>query len=400
MNPYISLYDLMHGIRQALDAGFSGHTFRILAETTDIKIYHNRQYAFFNLVEKQGDEIVAAAGGVIWKNNFHLIRDFEKATGVQFNQNLELVMEVEMQFHERYGLRLSVIDIDTAFTLGKIEQERELVLRKLATNEPRWLWLEDGEYVSANQLLKKPLVMQRIALIAAPGSDGRRDFLQELQGNTWKLAYAVTEFPASVQGAHAAAEIYSGLEQIARRHHDFDAIALVRGGGGNTDFSAFDHYDVAKAIASCPKPVFTGIGHDRNISVADVVAHESLKTPTRCAAAMTENNLGFLSFVQDAGQLIASSARRFIDQGRRDMEDKKRRLQNAAGWRVEAEKNRLLQTDRHLEMLYPVRTLAAGYAMVRKNGKVLRSVADMQPGDKVQIRLADGNRDAIITEES
>lgn len=396
MNPYISLYDLMHGIRRALDAGFTGTTFRVLAETTDIKVYQTRQYAFLNLVEKQGEDIVAAAGAVVWKNNFHLIRDFEKATGVRFDQNLEIVVEVEVQFHERYGLRLSIIDIDTAYTLGKLEQEREKVLRKLAAEEPQLLWLEDGEYVSANQLLKKPLVMQRVALIAAAGSDGRRDFLQELNGNAWGIAYAVHEFPAAVQGTAAAGEIMRRLEQISASGSDFDVVALVRGGGSNTDFSAFDSYEVAKSIAACPRPVLTGIGHDRNVSVADVICHEMLKTPTRCAAAITEHNLAYLSFVQEARLVIGKSARRFIDNGRNELADRRRRIGSALKWRLESEKNRLLQSDRHLEMLYPERTLVTGYAMVRKHGKVVRSVKDLNAGDEVEIRLADGTARAGI----
>lgn len=397
MKPWIALSDLMSGIKKAIESGFSGHTFRILAETTDVKVYHQRQYAFLNLVEKQGDQIAAAAGAVIWRDHFPLIRNFEKATGITFAQNLELVLEVEIQFHERYGLRLSIVDIDTAYTLGKLEQERENVLRKLAAQEPQLLWLEDGDYVSANHLLKRPLVMQRIALISAAGSDGRRDFLQELQNNSWAIRYHITEFNAAVQGTGAAGEIARQLNNIAGHAADFDLIAIVRGGGSNTDFSAFDHYEVAKQICASPKPVWTGIGHDRNISVADVVCNEMLKTPTRCAAAITEHNLGFLGFIQDSRQKIGKSAERFIENGRNDLAEKKRRIQNALKWRIESERSRLLQNDRHLEMLYPAKTLIAGYAMIRKNGKVIRSVSDLNVNDDIQIRLADGVANATIT---
>lgn len=396
MNPWISLSDLMTGIRRAIEAGFNGHTFRILAETTDVKVYHQRQYAFLNLVEKQGDNIAAAAGAVIWRDNFHLIRNFEKATGVSFTQNLEVVLEVEIQFHERYGLRLNVIDIDTAYTLGKLEQEREKILRKLAAEEPQLLWLEDGDYVSANQLLKKPLVMQRVALISAAGSDGRRDFLQELSQNTWNIQYRIHEFNAAVQGANAASDIAARLNTITAAAADFDIVALVRGGGSNTDFSAFDNYSVAKQIAACPKPVFTGIGHDRNISVADVVCNQMLKTPTRCAAAITEHNLAFLSLIQDYRNKIGQAATRFIENGRTDISDKKRRISNAFMWRIESERSRLLQSDRHLEMLYPEKTLISGYALVRKNGKVVRTIQELNAGDTVEIRLADGKKDAVV----
>jgi exodeoxyribonuclease VII large subunit len=394
---FISLSELMTGIRVALERGFNGHTFRVLAEITDVKIYQQKQYAFLTLIEKQGADIVASAGAAVWRNCFGLIREFEKTTGVRFDQNLELVLEVAVTFHERYGLRLSIVGIDSSYTLGKLEQEREKVLRKLAYEEPHLLWLEDGDYVSANMLLSKPTVMQRVALISAAGSDGRRDFIKELTENAWGIGYAIAEFPAAVQGQTAAAEIAERLALIAEHASSFDMVALVRGGGSNTDFSAFDDYEVAKRIAGCPKPVFTGIGHDRNVSVADVVCHQMLKTPTRCAAAVTEHNLAFLSVVQESKLRIAQAARRFIEQGQLQIAEQKRRLMNAFSWRLQQERNLLEMAGKKYELLYPARTLATGYALVSSNGKVLKSVQDAKEGMQIEIRLADGTIKAIIT---
>ncbi len=397
MKPWMNLSDLMGGVRRAMEAGFNGHTFRIIAETTDVKVYQNRQYAFLNLVEKQGSEIAAAAGAVVWRDHFHRIREFESVTGVPFEQNLQLVMEVEVQFHERYGLRLSIVDIDTAYTLGKLEQEREKVLRKLAHEVPHLVWLEDGDYVSANKLLNHSLVMQRVALIAAPGSDGRRDFLKELQQNAWSVSYSVTEFPAAVQGNQAAADIKKQLDRIAQNAAQFDVVAMVRGGGSNTDLSAFDNYEVAKSIADCPRPVLTGIGHDRNVSVADVVGHTMLKTPTRCAAAITEHNLDFLGWVQQSRQQIGTAANRFIEQGKQQANDAGRRIKTAVSWKLESEKNRLLQAEKHLEMLQPSRTLELGYAMVKKQGHIVKSKEEVFEGDEIEIRFSDGYSQAVIT---
>jgi exodeoxyribonuclease VII large subunit len=397
MKPWMNLSDLMGGVRRALEAGFNGHTFRIIAETTDVKIYHNRQYAFLNLVEKQGTEIAAAASAVLWREHFHLIKEFENITGITFEQNLQVVLEVEIQFHERYGLRLNIIDIDTAYTLGKMEQEREKVLRKLAFDVPHLVWLEDGDYVSANHLLNKSLVMQRVALIAAPGSDGRRDFLKELEQNTWNIAYTVEEFPASVQGQNAARELLKQLNTIVSRCSEFDVIAMVRGGGSNTDLTAFDDYDLAKCIADCPKPVLTGIGHDRNISVADVVGHTMLKTPTRCAAAITEHNLAFLGWLQDGQTRIGNAAARFFENGKQQAQDASRRLKTAASWLLESEKNKLLQAEKHLDMLQPSKTLEMGYALISKNGHIVTSCQQIMENDTIKIRFSDGYSHALIT---
>jgi exodeoxyribonuclease VII large subunit len=397
MKPWMNLSDLMGGIRRALEAGFTGHTFRIIAETTDVKIYHNRQYAFLNLIEKQGSDIAAAAGAAIWRDHFHLIKEFENITGITFEQNLQVVLEVEIQFHERYGLRLNIVDIDTAYTLGKMEQEREKVLRKLAYDVPHLVWLEDGDYVSANQLLNKSLVMQRVALIAAPGSDGRRDFLKELQQNTWNIAYEVEEFPASVQGQNAARELLRQLNTIVARASEFDVIAMVRGGGSNTDLTAFDDYELAKTIADCPKPVLTGIGHDRNISVADVVGHTMLKTPTRCAASITEHNMAFLNWIQDGQTRIGHAATRFFENGKQQAQDAARRLKTAASWRLESEKNKLLQAEKHLDMLHPLKTLEMGFALISKNGHIVTSQKQVSENDSIEIRFSDGYSHALIT---
>ena len=394
---YITLSELMIGIRRVFERSFANQRIRVLAEITDVKVYPARFYAFFNLVEKQGEDAVASASAAIWRNQFHLISKFEKTTGVKFNQNLELVLEVEVSFHERYGLRLSVVDIDSSYTLGKIEQEREAVLRRLSVEKPHLLWLEDGEYVSANSLKPKSLVMQRVALVTAPNSDGRRDFIKELTENAWGMGYAITEFPAAVQGQTAVADLCRSFDLIHSAATEFDVVALVRGGGGNTDFSAFDHYDVAERIAGCARPVFTGIGHDRNVSVADVVCHTMLKTPTRCAAAITEHNLQFLSVVQNSRTKIGQSAKRFIELGVNNMADQKRRLSNAIQWRIKQETDRLNQSAKHFELLYPKYTLSTGYALVRKDGKVVKSIQDLTPGSVVEIRLADGTTTATIT---
>jgi exodeoxyribonuclease VII large subunit len=398
MKPWMNLSDLMGGVRRALEAGFTGHTFRIIAETTDVKIYHNRQYAFLNLVEKQGSEIAAAAGAVIWRDHFNLIKEFENVTGITFEQNRQVVLEVEIQFHERYGLRLNIVDIDTAYTLGKMEQEREKVLRKLAYDVPHLVWLEDGDYVSANQLLNKAMVMQRVALIAAPGSDGRRDFLKELIENSWNIAYEVEEFPASVQGQNAARELLKQLNNIVARAAEFDVIAMVRGGGSNTDLTAFDDYELAKTIADCPRPVLTGIGHDRNISVADVVGHTMLKTPTKCAAAITEHNVAFLGWLQEGQSRIGNAASRFLEAGKQQANDAARRLKTAASWLLESEKNKLLQAEKHVDMLHPAKTLEMGFALISKNGHIITSRRQVSDNDTIEIRFSDGYSQALITE--
>ena len=191
--------------------------------------------------------------------------------------------------------------------------------------------------------------------------------------------------------AHVAHILQRGF-RIAWR-----AKGCADGGGSNTDLTAFDDYELAKTIADCPKPVLTGIGHDRNISVADVVGHTMLKTPTRCAASITEHNMAFLSWIQDGQTRIGHAAARFFETGKQQAQDAARRLKTAASWRLESEKNKLLQAEKHLEMLHPLKTLEIGFALISKNGHIVTSRKQVSENDSIEIRFSDGYSHALIT---
>lgn len=386
---YIQLSDLVDAIGESLHENFGKNRYRIIAEITDVKVYYQRSYAFLNLVEKEGDEIVAATGGVIWRDHFHIIKDFEKATGVSFSQNLKLVLEIEVQFHNRYGLRISIVGIDETYTLGKLEQDRTKVLNNLIASHPKSVWMRDGEYRSANQLIKLPMVMQKIALIAAPGSDGRRDFLHELANNGYGLGYAVEEFPAQVQGDAAAGQIATHLNKISKTNGVFHSVAVVRGGGGNTDFSAFDSHEVALAVADCSLPVFTGIGHERNVSIADLLSHTSQKTPTKCAAGITEHNLNYLAFVQGAEDDIKKRVLRMLDQFKQQTKNAEMNLLKSLQWRITKERQKLEHAAEKLNMAGPIDTLQRGFALVYKDNKHVAKGVGLNPEEDIEIRFAD-----------
>lgn len=396
MREHVTLSELLGDVKNTLDKAYSRYTYRVLAEITDIKVYYNRQYAFLNLIEKQNGDIVATVGAVIWRDNFHIIREFEKATGVTFNQNLELVLEVEIQFHVRYGLRISVVAIDETYTLGKLEQEKQNVLLSLVKDHPKLVWMLAGETRSANHLRKLPMVMQKIALIAAPGSDGRRDFLHELENNAWNIDYSLMEFPAQVQGEAAAGQIAAQLHKINSTQNSFHGIAIVRGGGGNTDFSAFDSYQVGLAVAQCPYPVFTGIGHERNVSITDLLAFGPEKTPTKCAAAFTEHNLNFLSYVQNARENIGKRCLGKIQLYQQQTRNMGANILKSAQWRITRERQTLHQFEEKLKMAGPQGTLQRGFALVRKDGKHIAKAEKLAPGDRIEIEFTDGKRQAII----
>nr|MCU0395945.1 exodeoxyribonuclease VII large subunit [Chitinophagaceae bacterium] len=222
------------------------------------------------------------------------IRRFEQATGQAFANGLEVSCHVAVRFHPRYGLKLEVLEIDPSFTLGQMELQRQRTLDRLLHDYPAYIQYADGEYRTSNKALPWPRVMQRVALIAAPGSDGYRDFVHELQHNAYGYRFQLSVFPASVQGQQAVAQISAQLDAIWPQAAQYDVVALVRGGGSTTDFAPFDDYEVAQRIARFPIPVFTGIGHDRNTSIADLMGCQ-FKTPTKVAAAIVDTALHFES---------------------------------------------------------------------------------------------------------
>jgi len=153
---------------------FGERRFWVIAETADVKVYRDRFYAFLNLIEKQGSEVVASAGAALWRTSFGKIAQFEKITGVKFENNLKLVLQISVSYNAKYGFRLVIHDVDTAYTIGQLSQQREQILESLAQKHPKLVWKIDDNYVSANQFLPRLSVYNNIALIAAPNSDGYR----------------------------------------------------------------------------------------------------------------------------------------------------------------------------------------------------------------------------------
>lgn len=293
-------------IQETIEQVFEAETFWVIAEITDVKKYAHKRWCFLKLIEKNKEHIVTEMQAVLWANAYVQLQQFEQRTGQAFADGLEISCRVAVRFHPRYGLKLEILEIDSAFTLGQIELQRQQTLDRLLRQYPSHIQLVDGEYMTANKQLKWPKVLQRIALIAASGSDGERDFLQELQHNAYGYDFNVQLFSASVQGMQAVQEIIAKLDEIRQQASSFDVVAIVRGGGSNTDFAAFDHFEVARRIALFPIPVFTGIGHDRNTSIADMMGWQ-FKTPTKVAAAIVAVSLQFESDLMQLNQQLTNA---------------------------------------------------------------------------------------------
>ena len=386
----IRLSDLAFTIEAVLDDAFGRQPLWVVAETLDVKNYPDRGYCFLTLVEREGNETLAKLEACIWRRNHHTIRDFEEATGVAFARNVKLLLQLSVSFSPTYGLRLEILKIDPSYTLGNLERERQTVLDTLVREHPDLVWLEGGHYITANQLLPRPAVMQRIALITAPNSDGWRDFRHELAQNPFGYDFVVDEFLSQVQGKGAEQAICGQLEIIRRSNVPYDAVVLVRGGGSQLDFGSFDSFLMGHAVAGFPVPVLAGIGHERNVSITDMMCHQSVKTPTKAAAFLIEHNRQFEENCLRLRDRLGLVAREALQTAREQLDMTTERLRFVAQNFLRDRHTELTEKTVTIRHLDPANVLRRGYALLLRNGRIVTKAADVHLNENLQVQLHDG----------
>lgn len=276
----ISLYELNNLIKGVLTETLP-ETFWIRAEMSDVRVNQNG-HCYLEFIEKdgKGKTLVAKARGMIWANTFYMLKAyFENATKQPFASGLKVLVQVSVEFHELYGFSLTVHDIDPSYTLGDQALNRTAILRQLE---------EDG-VLSLNKELELPVPLNRIAVISSPTAAGYEDFLDQLHNNVFGFVFYTKLFSAIMQGDRSEDSIISALERIYEYQDCFDAVVIIRGGGATSDLSSFDSYLLAASCAQFPLPIITGIGHERDETVLDIVAHTRAKTPTAVAEFLIDS---------------------------------------------------------------------------------------------------------------
>jgi len=293
-NP-IKLSDLTKQIEVVLQASFGSTSYWILAEISGHKFYPKNDRHYFEFIEKVEDinEPVAKVTGVAWSNGSRQIRIFESSTGQQFTNGLQVLVQVKIEYKSAYGFKLILVDIDPSFTLGNLEKKRRETLIKLVNENPTVIQLINEEYVTKNKNLKFSKALQRIALIGSPNSEGYTDFHHTIRANSFNYKFTIDVYQSSVQGADVEKELVSKLIAIYRSAIKYDCVVIIRGGGAKTDFVVFDNYLLALAVARFPFPIITGIGHHKDVSIVDLMAHTSTKTPTKAAEFIVALNRQF-----------------------------------------------------------------------------------------------------------
>jgi exodeoxyribonuclease VII large subunit len=370
----INLSQLLYKIDETLQSQFGYQTFWIKAEITDVKKYESKRWCFLKLIEKKDTEIIAEMKATAWSQGYVFIEQFERLTQQHFANGLQIICKVKVKYSIKYGLSFDVMEIDNSFALGQIELQKQATLKRLVDESNGQITKDEEHYFTPNKKLKLPVVIQKIALITAQNSDGQRDFNNELLNNSYGYAFEVDEYLCQIQGDNAHENIITQFEKIMESNIQYDCVAMVRGGGSETDFKPFEQYELAKLVANFPIPVFTGIGHDRNTSIVDLMARQ-LKTPTKVAAHIVDHNYMFENNLLYQFNQIEQNIALKIDRAKQNLVNLKRLLQS----------------------LDPENVLKKGYALVKINNKIISNANQLQKGNEIETYLKNTKIVSVIS---
>jgi exodeoxyribonuclease VII large subunit len=334
MNERLSLSELNGSVKKVLATNFTAPVW-VVGEISEITI-HSNGHCYLTLIEKgdSEDRIVAQARATIWSYTFRMLRPyFETTTGQQLTDGIKVLLQVSVEFHELYGFSLNVRNIDPTYTLGDQARKRREIIQQLT----------DEGVLTMNKELDLPLVPQRIAIISSPSAAGYEDFMQQLTANSRGFHFYTCLFPAVMQGHLAEQSIVNALDRIYPYEQFFDLVVIIRGGGSQVDLSCFDNYKVAYHITQFPLPVLTGIGHEKDDSIVDLVAHTRLKTPTAVAEFILEGVANFEEQIQQLEQETLALVETQMEEKRDYLEELSRALSSLARNQLASKRSDLIQ---------------------------------------------------------
>ena len=412
-NPHITLRELQRRVKSVLEGSFALPLW-VSAEISDIKVNYSG-HCYLELVEKAekgGDNGVptAQARAVIWKSHFPRIAAyFEAETGQRLAPGLKILAKVLVSYHELYGFSLQITDVDPSFTLGDLERQRQQTIAQLQ---------QDGVW-EMNRGVPMPTVVQRVAVVSSAQAAGYQDFCKELAKSPYR--FEVELFDAFMQGEAAEGSIIDALCRVADRLEEFDAVVIIRGGGSRSDLNCFNAYRICSYVAQFPLPVITGIGHDKDTSVADMVAHTALKTPTAVAGWLVERMDRICGWLDAAAlqlhdgvlrlsrtqqvrlEELAGDVRHLslglLRQRGLELGSREEVFRQAVGSFLRQQRQQLAATGELVESRSPRHILRMGFAVVRSGGRAVTSVRQVTAGERLTINVADGRFSAEVKAE-
>lgn len=409
----LSLYDLNVLVRRSLEQCLPD-TYWIQAELSDVRT-NSTGHCYLEFVQKdaRSNSLIAKARGTIWSNVFRLLKPyFEEATGQAFASGIKVLVQVTVSFHELYGYSLTVQDIDPTYTLGDMARRRKEILKQL----------EEEGVLLLNKELDIPRLPQRVAVISSSTAAGYGDFCHQLKNNPGGFYFYTELFLALMQGDRVEESVLAALDKINSRLESFDVVVIIRGGGATSDLSGFDTYLLAAACAQFPLPVITGIGHERDDTVLDSVAHTRVKTPTAAAEFLigcmndAAEELEMLAgrlyggirelLAQEHRKLVSyrnripSAAYRYISDAKFALLTVSKDIVQAATSSLSRHHHRLELLQQRLTDVLPEKQLARGYSITLKNGRIVKNVSSLNEGDEITTRLYQGELISTVTNKN
>lgn len=403
-----SLYELNNYISQAIALNFQ-EAIWIRCEISQVG--KSRGHYYLDLIEKEegSDDLIAQSKANLWKGTHAMLK---KKTGLSIDSvlkpGMEVLIQVIIRFHERYGLSLQIEDVDPTYTMGKLEAERRLKLEKL----------EKAGLLNLNEEHDLPVVLQKIAVISSERAAGYKDFINHISNNAYGYHYDLTLFDTRVQGIAAEKDLIKVLKTIKTKKKNFDCVIIIRGGGAKTDLALFDGLDLCKAIAKFPLPVITGIGHEIDDTLSDMVAHTSVKTPTAAADFLIEHNMDFESNILSAMQEIRTYANHRVREEEAQLESVVQLIEMKTGSILEREMdemeryeallpeicNRILdqkkavleKMEAMIQLLNPMEILKRGYSISYKKGKLITDAKQVKAGDEILTHFQKGKVTSVV----
>ncbi|MBR5055894.1 MAG: exodeoxyribonuclease VII large subunit [Bacteroidales bacterium] len=380
----LGLSELLGMVREHIEEGFPAPVW-VRAEISEVK-NHPTGHCYLTLTESDGG-LKAKVPAIIWASSYRTLRPFfASETGQDLQVGMNVLVLAQVQYSELYSLSLIISDIDPSFTIGGLELQRRRTIERLQ---------QEG-MMDMNATLSLPLLPRRFAVISAETAAGYRDFMKHLHQNEYGFTFHTELFQAAMQGTEAPASIMAAMDAVAQRADEFDALLILRGGGGAMDLVCFDDYELAVNVAQFPLPVLTGVGHDHDYHVIDMVAYANVKTPTALADFLVD------VVAQEDLRLESIAARlQLAVRGKSateaaGFENMRLRIVSALQRRFDSALTALDKFEMRVLAADPTRTLEKGYSIVLKDGRKLDSAAALEPGDKLTIMMRDASIDVTI----
>ncbi len=403
MEESLSLYELNRMVALTIAENF-GTPLWVTAEIASLNVASNG-HCYLELIEKnpKSGTTTARAKAMVWANRWWLVREtFEKGTSQALQAGMKVMVQIMVNMHEAYGYSLVIQNIEPNYTLGEMQRKRMEIIQRLT----------DEGMIDMNREVPMPRPIQRIAIVSANTAAGYGDFCHQLANNEFGLKFYTHLFPAQMQGEQTESSVIEALNKIYEHQDLFDVAVIIRGGGSVVDLNSFDSYELAVNIANFPLPVIVGIGHERDNTVLDAVAHLSVKTPTAAAAFLIERMADELSTIEDLQARLLDSSQGRIEREQNRLERFNNVIQGTHIWlgqqlnrltliqerigmllhnRIETEKQKMDFAQRTIQMAQPDNILSRGFSITRLNGKAVRDASTVKAGDIIETQTAHGS---------